>query len=289
VLEVVGDPAALQEVVALADLVAVVREREGVRVLLVFYGLLTPEERALAVGSRLQEQGFRLVEPRVLVPAGLAFRPASSAAWSVLVLERGLPYRGSEGLLVAAYGTGPLRPVFTLRGLYGAGWWEARSLLYGAFGATRAVGVGERGATVAVERSAAVSAEELLEAAVRDAEEAEEAYNRGSWSMVCFHAQQACEKMLKAFIASRRRYPATHSLTELLLVAAEVDPSLASLAPQARVLERHYEASRYPEAARRLNLVYDRSVAEECLDALEAFRSALAPKIEESRGGSQAP
>jgi len=50
------------------------------------------------------------------------------------------------------------------------------------------------------------------------------------------------------------------------------------------VLERHYEASRYPEVARRLNLVYDRSVAEECLDALEAFRSTLAPMIEKAAG-----
>ena len=50
------------------------------------------------------------------------------------------------------------------------------------------------------------------------------------WDVVCYHAQQAAEKMLKAFLASRGRAPRkTHDLIALLGECVECESELASL------------------------------------------------------------
>jgi HEPN domain-containing protein len=48
------------------------------------------------------------------------------------------------------------------------------------------------------------------------------------WDTVCFHAQQAAEKFLKAFLVSRGHLPPrTHDLVALLADCAEADAGLA--------------------------------------------------------------
>ncbi len=50
------------------------------------------------------------------------------------------------------------------------------------------------------------------------------------WDTVCFHAQQAAEKLLKAFLISRGRdLMRTHDLVALLTECVEMAPSLANL------------------------------------------------------------
>ena len=65
---------------------------------------------------------------------------------------------------------------------------------------------------------------------------------------VCFHAQQAAEKLLKAFIVYHGRpLTRTHDLTALLPLCAEIQPSLAALQDDCRKLSYYGITARYPD------------------------------------------
>lgn len=68
------------------------------------------------------------------------------------------------------------------------------------------------------------------------------------WDTVCFHAQQAAEKLLKAFLISRGRdLMRTHDLVALLTECVELDPSLAILEEDCRNLTYFAVSARYPD------------------------------------------
>jgi HEPN domain-containing protein len=63
----------------------------------------------------------------------------------------------------------------------------------------------------------------------------------------CFHAQQAAEKFLKAFLTWHQvEFPKTHAIGELLDLAAAVDAALADGLAAATVLSPYGVAIRYP-------------------------------------------
>jgi HEPN domain-containing protein len=63
----------------------------------------------------------------------------------------------------------------------------------------------------------------------------------------CFHAQQAVEKILKAFLLSRgRAVPRTHNLVALLDGAVELEPSVADLHEACSLLTPYAVDLRYP-------------------------------------------
>jgi HEPN domain-containing protein len=67
------------------------------------------------------------------------------------------------------------------------------------------------------------------------------------FSFACFHAQQTAEMALKAFLASRGEVDIrTHSLHQLLAVAAKYDDDVSRLDDSARTLEDYYTNTRYP-------------------------------------------
>jgi HEPN domain-containing protein len=67
------------------------------------------------------------------------------------------------------------------------------------------------------------------------------------WDTVSFHAQQAAEKLLKAFLVYHGRPLArTHDLVSLLTGCVEIDPSLAGLQQDCQKLSYYAVASRYP-------------------------------------------
>jgi len=67
------------------------------------------------------------------------------------------------------------------------------------------------------------------------------------WDTVCFHAQQAAEKMLKAFLAFRGRQPPhTHDLLMLLGECMEFAPSLSDLSDDCALLTPYAIEARYP-------------------------------------------
>ena len=68
--------------------------------------------------------------------------------------------------------------------------------------------------------------------------------------MVCFHAQQAAEKALKAFLHHRtENVPRVHSLSKLVAMCSKHDRTFLRLKTIALSLDRYYIPTRYPEAA----------------------------------------
>ena len=69
------------------------------------------------------------------------------------------------------------------------------------------------------------------------------------WDAVCFHPQQAAEKMLKAFLVFNLRTPKrTHDLLALLDACVGVEPGLAILKPACERLNALAAEVRYPGA-----------------------------------------
>lgn len=68
------------------------------------------------------------------------------------------------------------------------------------------------------------------------------------WDTVCFHAQQAAEKILKAFLVSRGcDLSKTHDLVALLTRCVECDAGLTALESDCRKLTSYGVAARYPD------------------------------------------
>jgi len=81
----------------------------------------------------------------------------------------------------------------------------------------------------------------LLRKAKQDRVAMEAVLGTQALDAVCFHAQQAAEKCLKAFLAHRSvEFPYTHNLAKLIEICAVLDPAFRSLlpavAPQRRML-----------------------------------------------------
>ena len=69
------------------------------------------------------------------------------------------------------------------------------------------------------------------------------------WNQVCFHAQQAVEKLLKAFLeAVGERVPKMHSLAELGLRCQTREAAFAAIRDDCFLLDRFYIATWYPSA-----------------------------------------
>lgn len=71
---------------------------------------------------------------------------------------------------------------------------------------------------------------------------------RVPWMVVCFHAQQAAEKYLKAFLVSHgQRIEHTHDLEYLLEQCLKQDPSLRVLGDDCVALSSYAVDARYPD------------------------------------------
>jgi len=70
---------------------------------------------------------------------------------------------------------------------------------------------------------------------------------RVPWDTICFHAQQAAEKMLKAFLVSRgQAVSRTHDLVALLAEAVATGGPLEVLEADCRMLTPYAVMFRYP-------------------------------------------
>jgi len=68
------------------------------------------------------------------------------------------------------------------------------------------------------------------------------------WDTICFHAQQAAEKTLKAFLAYNAcNLTRTHDLVALLALAVELDSGLSDLEEDCRKLTYYAVGARYPD------------------------------------------
>lgn len=96
------------------------------------------------------------------------------------------------------------------------------------------------------------------------------------WDTVCFHAQQAAEKALKAFLVHRGRLPArTHDLVALLEVCAELDPALRALESDCQRLNAYGVAARYPADVYEPDAEVARSLATAAAEFVRIVRTRL--------------
>lgn len=79
------------------------------------------------------------------------------------------------------------------------------------------------------------------------------ASERVPWGSVCFHAQQAGEKLLKALLLSRDQPPTRlHDLVALLERCVAIEPRLAEIEDDCRLLSLYAISARYPDMPARL-------------------------------------
>ena len=104
------------------------------------------------------------------------------------------------------------------------------------------------------------------------------AAERVPWDVVCYHAQQVAEKLLKAFLLYHGHTPAkTHDLVFLLKPCLEIEPSLRMLENDCEDLNEYGGRMRYPAD------IHDPD-GEEAMQLVEAarrVRSAILERLPE--------
>jgi len=118
---------------------------------------------------------------------------------------------------------------------------------------------------------------ELVEAAQDDLDVAEKLFALGKHRYVCFFAQQAVEKFLKAYLLHKMdKYVFTHSIARLIKEAMKIDRDFEHLLTiRADLLEDYYTGTRY------LPMVsVDEDDAREALDIAKRVRDFVLRKLE---------
>jgi len=99
--------------------------------------------------------------------------------------------------------------------------------------------------------------------------------NVGALDAACFHAQQAAEKYLKSFLASKEiAFPHSHNLSKLLDACAAIDPSLRELSETAATLTPYAVELRYD-----FEFWPTKEAAQEARTAAMAVRNLVAARL----------
>ncbi|HUU91926.1 MAG TPA: HEPN domain-containing protein [Phycisphaerae bacterium] len=105
-----------------------------------------------------------------------------------------------------------------------------------------------------------------------------------AWA-VAFHAQQAAEKFLKAFLAHCQiEFPKTHDLVQLLALVASKDRALAESLKETAALTPYGVEIRYPGEFPEVTASDAQQALELASAVREAVREALAPHAGEMPG-----
>jgi HEPN domain-containing protein len=98
-----------------------------------------------------------------------------------------------------------------------------------------------------------------------------------SLSAVGFHAQQAVEKALKAFLVYHQiEFPKTHDIDALLDLTAAIDKELSEMLSEASILTAYSVEARYPGDYPEITKADAAEAVSAATKALEAVRQRLA-------------
>ncbi|OFW00476.1 MAG: hypothetical protein A3G20_07460 [Acidobacteria bacterium RIFCSPLOWO2_12_FULL_59_11] len=126
------------------------------------------------------------------------------------------------------------------------------------------------------------NARRWLRQAEYDFEQAKKSAADGAYSYAAFFSEQAAQKALKAVLfKSGKRQVTIHSLAELAREASRLEKAFELLIEEGARLDRHYLASRYPDALPEPAIPsesYSKKDAEEALAQAQEFLS-LARKL----------
>jgi len=93
--------------------------------------------------------------------------------------------------------------------------------------------------------------------------------------IICFHAQQAAEKYLKAYLVFLdQEFPRTHALEDLVLIATSIDAVAKNLFTIASELTPYAVEIRYPDSPSPSS-----EDAHEALESAESIRDYVLEKI----------
>jgi len=100
---------------------------------------------------------------------------------------------------------------------------------------------------------------------------------------ICFHAQQAAEKALKAFLFYKQ-YPKelrTHNLIALLNLCEKYDKEFNKLSRSCKILNGYYTPTRYPDALPGMTFsgVFKKNEAKEAVELSEEIVKFVKEKI----------
>ncbi len=121
-----------------------------------------------------------------------------------------------------------------------------------------------------------LNARRWLRQAEHDLEQAKKSAADGSYAYAAFFSEQAAQKALKAFLfSSGLRSVTIHSVAELARQASGVEKAFASLVAKGKQLDRHYLASRYPDALPAPATPFESYTEEDAEESLAAAAECL--------------
>ena len=95
-------------------------------------------------------------------------------------------------------------------------------------------------------------------------------------SDACFMAEQTAQKALKAFLYfSGERFIHFHSVTKLVSICTQKESSFLKWVDQAKLLDKYYIPTRYPDALPEPAVPYEEFTQNEAKEAVESARQIL--------------
>ncbi len=121
-----------------------------------------------------------------------------------------------------------------------------------------------------------LNARRWLRQAEYDFEQAKRSAEDGSYAYAAFFSEQAAQKALKAFLfQSGRRVVTIHSVAELAREASKVEKRFDAFIGKGTGLDRHYLASRYPDALPEPAIPFESYTKEDAEETLAVARDCL--------------
>jgi len=109
--------------------------------------------------------------------------------------------------------------------------------------------------------------------AEEDLKMAELAFKEKIYNQVCFHSQQAVEKMLKGYLEIKNKLPPrTHKLVDIISLIKDIE--LKNLKDEIILLDRFYIPTRYPDAIPG-SLPEELPVEKDAIEALRIAKKAM--------------
>ncbi len=107
---------------------------------------------------------------------------------------------------------------------------------------------------------------EWIESSLSELERAIRCLKLGDYPYACFHAHQAAEHALKAFLLSYGNFLKSHDLQKLIERAKKYNLVIKVSRKDIERLTIHYYASRYPNARRRYGVSYTEEEAKKSIE-----------------------
>jgi len=108
--------------------------------------------------------------------------------------------------------------------------------------------------------------------------------NEACYAESCFHAEQAAQLALKAFLYGQgERFVKIHSVKELVEQCAGRDAAFQEFGDSGKVLDQYYIPTRYPDALAFPGLPYETYTEREAKEAVE-FASTILTVVKQRLG-----